>query len=320
MKRFLSLIIRLYPRAWRERYGNEFEALIEDSRPRGRMIFDLLKGAVAMQFAMPNLGRVLTVMTIAGLAAGFGISYTVKPRYESHAELVFSSTSSQPSDLVIAFLHYRDEIMSRLQLSRIIQDPGLSLYAEEVRTSSIEDVIDTMRSDLKFEMTNATARSLQFRVAFGFSDAEKAQATIRAVCSRLQELLDQNRARAKTIAAPRDPEIARLEARIEELERRLATGSAEKDPPRSLFPTTTASPRSGTVFPPRSTAMPDLPPDPNLTLSFVVAPTLPASPLYPNRLLFAAWGGGTGIFLSLLAAIFYRLRLRLPPAYPAVLQ
>jgi hypothetical protein len=220
MKRLLRWLIRLYPRAWRERYGNEFEALIEDSPPRWRMIFDLLKGAFTMQFAMPNMARVLAVMTIAGLAAGFGISYAVKPRYESHAQLVFSSTSSQPSDLVIAFLHYRDEIMSRLQLSRIIQDPGLSLYADEVRTSPIEDVIDTMRSDLKFEMTNATARALQFRVSFAFSDAEKAQKTVQAVYTRLEELLRINQENAPAgEAAPRDKEIARLEARIDELER-----------------------------------------------------------------------------------------------------
>ena len=46
----------LYPKRWRERYGDEFAALIEDSRPDFRSFVDVLKGAVKMQFSRWGLG------------------------------------------------------------------------------------------------------------------------------------------------------------------------------------------------------------------------------------------------------------------------
>src|SRR3974377_19659 len=37
MKRLLRAAARLYPRAWRERHGEEFDALIDDLTPAGGM-------------------------------------------------------------------------------------------------------------------------------------------------------------------------------------------------------------------------------------------------------------------------------------------
>jgi hypothetical protein len=34
MRRFILLLARLYPRSWRRRYGEEFEALLRDLNPR----------------------------------------------------------------------------------------------------------------------------------------------------------------------------------------------------------------------------------------------------------------------------------------------
>jgi hypothetical protein len=36
MSRLIRFIARFYPRSWRERYGAEFTALLEDVRPDGR--------------------------------------------------------------------------------------------------------------------------------------------------------------------------------------------------------------------------------------------------------------------------------------------
>ena len=41
MRRAARLFIQLYPAQWRERYGAEFETLIEDSSPGWRAVFDL---------------------------------------------------------------------------------------------------------------------------------------------------------------------------------------------------------------------------------------------------------------------------------------
>ena len=57
-------LLRLYPRAWRERYGEEVAALIDETRPGGFAAFDLLAGAgrewirlAATKFTGRNIDR-----------------------------------------------------------------------------------------------------------------------------------------------------------------------------------------------------------------------------------------------------------------------
>jgi len=42
-------LILLYPRRWRERYGAELEALLEDSPPRVRDVADLIWSAISLR-------------------------------------------------------------------------------------------------------------------------------------------------------------------------------------------------------------------------------------------------------------------------------
>ena len=49
MKRLIRLMAKLYPEAWRERYGEEFEALLDEVGVTGRIAVDVLKGAILMQ-------------------------------------------------------------------------------------------------------------------------------------------------------------------------------------------------------------------------------------------------------------------------------
>jgi hypothetical protein len=51
MRRWTQMLGRLYPRAWRERYGEEFDALLEDVEPNWKQFCDVLGGAVKMQMA-----------------------------------------------------------------------------------------------------------------------------------------------------------------------------------------------------------------------------------------------------------------------------
>lgn len=44
--RLAHLLTRLYPRAWRERYGDEFEAFLEDTQGDLRSSFNVTRGAV----------------------------------------------------------------------------------------------------------------------------------------------------------------------------------------------------------------------------------------------------------------------------------
>lgn len=87
MKKLASLLIRLYPSGWKQRYRDEMEALLEDAPPDSRALFDLLKGGIAMQLAMPGFSRLAFILGTTGLLAGFGVSFLVTPRFISTAVL-----------------------------------------------------------------------------------------------------------------------------------------------------------------------------------------------------------------------------------------
>lgn len=49
MKRLVRLIAKLYPKPWRDRYGEEFEALLDDTGTDTRIASNVLREAVSMQ-------------------------------------------------------------------------------------------------------------------------------------------------------------------------------------------------------------------------------------------------------------------------------
>lgn len=75
MKIDARLLVRLYPRQWRERYGAELLALIEESPVDGRLFVDVAAGAIRERWrASPAIGRsavmLATPNAIALLIAG----------------------------------------------------------------------------------------------------------------------------------------------------------------------------------------------------------------------------------------------------------
>ncbi len=50
MKRLIYWVAKMYPQAWRERYGEEFEALLDDAGTGMGIACNVLMGAVMMQF------------------------------------------------------------------------------------------------------------------------------------------------------------------------------------------------------------------------------------------------------------------------------
>ena len=76
-----SLLIRLYPARWRARYGDEFEAILEE-RPLGPFdVADILLGALDAQLRLRGHGADITQgrrfsvsLRIGGIAAILGAS------------------------------------------------------------------------------------------------------------------------------------------------------------------------------------------------------------------------------------------------------
>ena len=77
MKRLIRLAAKLYPGPWRDRYGEEFEALLDDSGTDGRIALDVLAGALVMQ--VRQWQKTVPVALVA-LAAVFAASWWVGQR------------------------------------------------------------------------------------------------------------------------------------------------------------------------------------------------------------------------------------------------
>ena len=325
MKGSTRWLVRLYPKVWRERYGEEFAALLQDASEGWRTTLDIGKGALAMQFGMPNFGRVVTAMALLGAAVGLSGSFLLTPRYQSDTLLALSQSGARPpmvADLMSAFLNYRDELLARVSLSRIMQDPGLDLYRGKLSREPVEEVIEAMRRDLQFslptEWTTGNITGLNFRLTFSHSDPDKVQKTLQLMIDRLHELNDVSQ--QKTDPGPsRDSEIGRLQARVTELEKRLGMGVAGADhvpaplpntvipeklptfPNGILFPA--APGRAATNFPPSAEANPSA-----IHLKVIDPPFRPQWPVYPDRLAVTGIGCAAGILASLSLALFHRFR------------
>jgi hypothetical protein len=75
----MNLLVRLYPRAWRGRYGDELAALLEDRPPGPFDVVDLALGALDAHLHLSGLGHrsehrkgIPMSLRLAGLAAAIG--------------------------------------------------------------------------------------------------------------------------------------------------------------------------------------------------------------------------------------------------------
>jgi hypothetical protein len=89
MRRLIRAAIRLYPARWRRRYGGELAALLEDLQPGWRDVFDILKGAMAMQ--INSLRTVPVLCALAGAIGGGLVSMTQPEVYASSATILLGS-------------------------------------------------------------------------------------------------------------------------------------------------------------------------------------------------------------------------------------
>jgi hypothetical protein len=301
MRGLARLLVRLYPARWRARYGEEFEALMEDSSSSGPAIFDLLKGAIRMQLSVPAFPKLALILSIAGLLAGLLVSSVVTRRYVSTTELRFSTPFAEDKspdarrNLTERVIQLEQEVLSRSSLLKIIQHPILDLYPEDRARKPIEDVIQRMRRDISIvldtprlnTLPGASPDGVTFRVMFEYPDRVKAQQTVQALLSRFLEM---NLTEARSEMQLRtNGQIERMEARLAALEKRLGMPAAPPAPADQLLREYSGE-----------------------KLEVIDPPSLPDRPAKPNRWIFMADGFGAGFIAALLIALFRRR----PPPMP----
>lgn len=187
MRRWIRWAARLYPRAWRDRYGAEFDALLEDIRPRWRDGFDILRKALEAQMAAWGIWRVAGATAVAGAILAGALSFSVPNRYVSSAVLRIAPLPGAGEGQMARKLdHMERVVLSRTNLAGIIQRPALNLYKAQRARMPMEDVVQVMRDDIRIspvEMPASGGSSLAIR--FSYPDKYKAQAVVRELVNGL---------------------------------------------------------------------------------------------------------------------------------------
>jgi uncharacterized protein involved in exopolysaccharide biosynthesis len=200
MKRWIALAAALYPRSWREEFGDEFDALLDDVGPGWRVFANVLRGAIRMQMTTEtNWLKLVAAMAVAGAIVAGGASFLVPPHYVSSAVI---SVTPQPDPVRptspqvlqeraaerLAVLE--SQVLSRSGLSVIIQEPSLDLYKAERKRIPLEDVIQEMRSNIRIQARSSTDGGLApivYGFSFSYPDQIKVQAVVRELATKFTE-------------------------------------------------------------------------------------------------------------------------------------
>jgi hypothetical protein len=220
MRRWLALAAKLYPQAWRERYGAEFACLLDGVEPRWSDVLDVLRGAVTMQIkAMSSYLKLVAAVAAAGAIVAIVVSFVLPGLYLSSA-VIQGGPTNDPQ--IADRLHQAwFEVTSRGSLSEVIQRPDLDLYKGQRRRQPLEDVIEGMKSkDLKVQILHD--HGVSARVSFLYPDRYKAKAVVDALTRKLADHAHLEVAAASLPEAPIGPN--RLAFMVWGLSIGLATG------------------------------------------------------------------------------------------------
>jgi uncharacterized protein involved in exopolysaccharide biosynthesis len=170
MQRVLRFLIRLYPAWWRRRYGQELEALLEDSRSGSRDAWDLFRGAMEIQMSRWSFGKIVTVCGIVGVMLASFLAFSTPYRYRSTA--ILKSTPGRSAEDWNAL---NRAAFTPQALSNIIDREHL--YAGR----PTQDTIDRMRRGIRIEPVDPSL----VRVSFSYEDPVQAQRVSQELVDRL---------------------------------------------------------------------------------------------------------------------------------------
>jgi hypothetical protein len=185
MKGILKLLVRLYPSRWQDRYGEEFEALLEDRTPRPRDAFDVLLGALKMQVTTWSFARITLASCVTGLIVGLAISLATPAHYVSQTFITVTPwfdaeghhVGNVGQDAVdVELRSIKDDLFSSMSLAPIIREQNL--YPRERARMPLDAVIYKMRRDINIRplSPDPSSKALKgFALQFNYSDPHIAQ-------------------------------------------------------------------------------------------------------------------------------------------------
>jgi len=164
MKTTIKRLISLYPKPWRNRYENEFHALLDDVSPTWGTFFNVFGGAMKIQFKTGSSWRIVAACAVAGVIAGAALTWTNPHRYVSTAILKGEDIGDTRINAEA------QKILARAPLTRLIMEADL--YRDLRATTPIEDIVLRLKTE---DIRIRAAGRHQFAVSVVASDAERAQ-------------------------------------------------------------------------------------------------------------------------------------------------
>jgi hypothetical protein len=177
---------------------------------------------------MTRRGRIqlVFVLTVAGLAAGYGIARFRTPMYQASAviqlipagvrpELVFSAPIPADSNRDFKLRSILDSVLSRTRMERLIRE--FDLYERERRTWILDDVVQKMRDDLDI----GTGPGGTYVIKYAGANPATVMKVTERVAGYFKEIANGGQYRAS------EDGLAFLESRIDDSARRLQAISAE---------------------------------------------------------------------------------------------
>lgn len=188
MKNLTSLAIRLYPQRWRERYGEELEALLEDSGQSGPFtLLDILKGALSMQFRTTPARNLIGAFGAVGIVAGAALWLAIPQMYRS--------TGAVKTEAAVTPARIQEAAAKVLADSEV---EGL-IARHHLVPASVELV------KRRIAIRKPTSNGGGFTVSFDSADAATAQSVTREVLDNMARHLGAGAELADLASLPRSP-------------------------------------------------------------------------------------------------------------------
>jgi hypothetical protein len=202
LKRSMRSAAWLYPAPWRARYGDEFEALLDDAPLRWPDLADVIRGAAIMQMTNWSYWKAALTAGFAGLILAGGWSFTIPDRYVCTAALLLQKGPDSTGQQAIEALQMAKlRILGRDNLVALVRNPRLNLYPNELQRYSIEDVADGLfRKHVKIVPYGGAGNTQPFRIMFEYPDKYKARALVMELDSEFMSWMNtQGRSNSVTI-------------------------------------------------------------------------------------------------------------------------
>lgn len=179
MRRLIPILTSLYPRPWRERYGEEFAALIEDLEPSLRTAFNIFTGALSMQIKTWSYGSLFGISALFAGVTFVALLLSLPASYVSSSTLRLNGSGAHfDQQQLDQFVEVTQRVESRANLTAIVASQNL--YSKLRSRKPLAVILDRMRRDIKVEPMRVDS-VVGFRVSMTYQDAQAAQQVVQAL-------------------------------------------------------------------------------------------------------------------------------------------